>query len=176
VCIAGAFIDDTANTDLTMLVDGLRSQGAQVDSHLAQHDMTGELHVHDLQLILNRLAAKKQVPFAEASAELEPGADETLSYISDQVSKRFGDYPELVLEINGYTDSVGSDATNMQLSLARAERVKDELVARGVAAQQVRAVGFGESNPIASNDTPEGRAQNRRVEFAVGHADGDHMG
>ncbi len=176
VCVSGAFIDEVARTELMMIIDGLRAQGAKVDSHVAQHEMAGELHVHDLQLMLDRLAAKKQVPFAEASAELEPSAGPTLDYISDQVIKRFQNYPELVVEIKGYTDSVGSDESNLQLSMARADRVMDELIARGVAPTQVKATGFGESDPVATNETPEGREMNRRVVFGVLHGDGMQMG
>jgi outer membrane protein OmpA-like peptidoglycan-associated protein len=80
--------------------------------------MSGELHVHDLQVMLNRLAAKKQVPFAEASADPDPNAGPTLDYISNQVIKRFSAYPNLVVEVKGYTDSVGSDESNLQLSMA----------------------------------------------------------
>ena len=177
VCVSGAFIDDTARADLTAIVDGLKAQGAMIDSHVAQHDMSGELHVHDLQVMLNRLAAKKQVPFAEASADLDPNAGPTLDYISNQVIKRFSAYPNLVVEVKGYTDSVGSDESNLQLSMARADRVKDELIARGVAPEQIQAMGYGESDPVATNETPEGREMNRRVVFGVLHAgDAGHMG
>jgi len=67
----------------------------------------------------------------------------------------------------GHTDSVGSDAYNERLSLARAESVKAYLVSQGVDVKRVRAVGKGESQPIADNATREGRARNRRVEVEV---------
>jgi OOP family OmpA-OmpF porin len=174
VCVSGDYIDEVARQDLAKLTDAIKAQGGPVDVHVNQHDMSGALHVHDLQLILNRLAAKNQVAFAEGRAELQPGADTTLDYISQQVIARFHDYPDLVLEIKGYTDSAGSDAANLALSQARAERVMNELIARGLSAQQVRAQGFGEADPVATNDTPEGRAQNRRVVFGVAHV-GDAM-
>jgi len=73
--------------------------------------------------------------------------------------------PEAQIEISGHTDSVGSDDTNMELSRRRAEAVADYLTKAGIAAERVTAVGYGKVHPIASNDTEEGRAQNRRIEF-----------
>ena len=69
------------------------------------------------------------------------------------------------IEIAGYTDGTGSAATNLRLSQARAEVVRAYLVSRGVSPTRMIARGYGASNPIAVNSTPEGRAQNRRVEL-----------
>ena len=69
-----------------------------------------------------------------------------------------------MIEIQGHTDSGGSAAFNESLSLRRAEAVRDYLVAQGVPIRRLRAVGYGERFPIASNSTPEGQAENRRVE------------
>ena len=66
-------------------------------------------------------------------------------------------------EVAGHTDSVGSDAYNQRLSERRANAVRDRLIADGIPAAQITAVGYGESRPKASNDTEEGRAENRRV-------------
>src|SRR5207249_1928593 len=73
--------------------------------------------------------------------------------------------PAIRLEIAGYTDGTGSAATNLRLSQARAEVVRAYLVSRGVSPTRMIARGYGASNPIAVNTTPEGRAQNRRVEL-----------
>jgi outer membrane protein OmpA-like peptidoglycan-associated protein len=67
--------------------------------------------------------------------------------------------------VAGHTDSVGSDAYNMKLSHRRADSVRDYLVKHGIPAKRIRTEGFGESKPVASNDTADGRAQNRRVEL-----------
>ena len=67
----------------------------------------------------------------------------------------------------GHTDSKGTDAYNQRLSERRAKAVRDYLVKGGVAASRIETVGFGESKPVASNDTDEGRAQNRRVELRI---------
>ncbi|MCG7198950.1 OmpA family protein [Marinobacter pelagius] len=75
--------------------------------------------------------------------------------------------PDLKVELAGHTDSVGSEAYNQQLSQQRAEAVRDYLLDLGVDPDQLTAVGYGESRPIRSNDTEEGRERNRRVEFNV---------
>jgi outer membrane protein OmpA-like peptidoglycan-associated protein len=73
--------------------------------------------------------------------------------------------PTLRASLEGHTDSVGSDAYNLKLSKRRAEAVRDYLVSKGIAASRLTTEGYGESKPVASNDTAEGRAQNRRVEI-----------
>ncbi|HKD40497.1 MAG TPA: OmpA family protein [Myxococcaceae bacterium] len=69
--------------------------------------------------------------------------------------------------VEGYTDSTGSDTVNRKLSMKRATSVQQYLIRQGIPADQIKAVGNGKDRPIASNDTPEGRAQNRRVEIIV---------
>ncbi len=73
------------------------------------------------------------------------------------------------VEIAGYTDSQGSDAYNMDLSLRRANTVKDYLLKKGISSSRITAKGYGKDNPISTNDTEDGRADNRRVEFVVLH-------
>jgi OmpA-OmpF porin, OOP family len=67
----------------------------------------------------------------------------------------------------GHTDAVGTDAYNQRLSERRAAAVKDYLVKGGISASRIETAGFGESRPVASNETAEGRAQNRRVELKI---------
>jgi len=85
----------------------------------------------------------------------------------DTVVRALGAYPDRPITIEGYTDSQGSDATNQQLSQRRADAVRAYLEQHGVEPGRVRSVGKGEANPVASNDTAEGRATNRRVEIIV---------
>ena len=73
--------------------------------------------------------------------------------------------PTLTGEVRGFTDSTGSEAHNQRLSEARANAVRDYFIKQGIAPARVRAKGFGQTNPVASNDTVEGRAMNRRVEL-----------
>lgn len=75
--------------------------------------------------------------------------------------------PERRVEIEGHTDAEGADGFNMQLSRERAEQVRSYLIQRGVDASRITAVGYGETRPIADNDTVEGRANNRRVEIVL---------
>ena len=75
--------------------------------------------------------------------------------------------PDVQIAIEGHTDSQGGEAANQTLSEARANSVRDFLIGRGIGADRLEASGFGEANPIAPNDTAEGRAQNRRIEFRL---------
>lgn len=77
--------------------------------------------------------------------------------------------PDLKLTVSGYTDSRGSAANNLKLSQDRAQAVKDYLVKKGVEANRITAQGFGETQPIATNDTAEGRRKNRRVELSLSY-------
>ena len=84
-----------------------------------------------------------------------------------KVSAILGQYPDLKLQIEGYTDSVGGDAYNLKLSQDRATATQAFLVNNGVSPANVSALGFGKSNPVADNSTAAGKAQNRRVEMVV---------
>ena len=85
--------------------------------------------------------------------------------VLDQISKIMESCTNSVLEVGGHTDSLGPSDLNFQLSQRRANAVKSRLVLNGVDASSIEAVGFGESSPIASNETRKGRAENRRIEF-----------
>ena len=74
-------------------------------------------------------------------------------------------YPDLVLAVHGHTDSKGSDTYNMTLSAERAASVRNAIISHGIENTRLQSQGFGESKPIASNDTDDGRAENRRVEL-----------
>ena len=76
-------------------------------------------------------------------------------------------HPDLKIEVEGHTDSVGSDQYNQALSERRADSVRSYLVSQHIDPQSVTAVGLGEGHPVASNDTSAGRQQNRRVELVV---------
>ncbi|HEX8881508.1 MAG TPA: OmpA family protein, partial [Candidatus Acidoferrum sp.] len=103
------------------------------------------------------------VLFDTASFTLKPGAREKLAKISGILLA----HPGLTLQIEGHTDSVGGDEFNQQLSERRADSVRDFLAEQGVAGSSITARGFGKTQPVASNDTPEGRQRNRRVELVV---------
>jgi len=103
------------------------------------------------------------VLFDTGSATLKPGAREKLARVAGILAT----HPDLKIEIEGHTDSVGSDDYNQRLSERRAESVRAYLVQQKIPPTAVDAEGFGESRPVASNDTAAGRQQNRRVELVV---------
>jgi outer membrane protein OmpA-like peptidoglycan-associated protein len=105
-----------------------------------------------------------QVLFVTGKAELLPIARDRLNEVAKSLKELDDDK---LVSIEGFTDSRGSDDTNMKLSQDRANAVRDYLTSQGVKAEKLRALGRGEANPVASNETPEGRANNRRVEIVI---------
>jgi len=109
------------------------------------------------------------VLFDTGSFTLKPGAREKLA----KVSGIFLAHPGLTMQIEGHTDSVGSDELNQRLSEQRAGSVRDFLGEQGVSLSSITAQGYGKAVPVAPNDTAEGRQRNRRVEIIV---NGDSIG
>ncbi len=105
----------------------------------------------------------RNVFFETGSAALKPASRVEL----DRLVRLLKENEQLRIQINGHTDDVGSDADNLQLSEDRARAVYQYLVDAGIDAGRLRYQGYGETQPIAGNDTPEGRRQNRRTEFVV---------
>lgn len=104
------------------------------------------------------------VLFPSGNDQLSSLARQSLDRVATILTEQPGEKP---ISIEGYTDSRGGDAFNQQLSQKRADAVRSYLVSRGLPAERVQAVGRGEASPIASNDTSEGRANNRRVEIVI---------
>lgn len=106
----------------------------------------------------------EKIRFKTSSPVLLPESERLL----DHVAVLLFDHPELQrIRIDGHTDSQGKDAANLKLSQQRAESVRAYLEKAGVEPKRMTAKGFGETKPIADNDTPEGREQNRRVEITI---------
>src|ERR1700674_3557152 len=113
------------------------------------------------------------VLFDTGKYSLKPGAREKLAKIGGIILA----HPGLKLEVEGHTDSVGSDEYNQRLSEQRANSVRGYLVSQGVSADAITAIGFGKTNPVTDNNTAAGRQQNRRVELVVsGEAIGGAVG
>jgi outer membrane protein OmpA-like peptidoglycan-associated protein len=110
-----------------------------------------------------RVSLASDVLFDSGSARLQPGADDKLRRVADVLQR----YPRTRLEVVGHTDSRGSDASNQDLSERRAAAVRDVLVRDGVNPARITVRGAGEARPLSTNDTPAGRAMNRRVEVEV---------
>jgi outer membrane protein OmpA-like peptidoglycan-associated protein len=121
----------------------------------------------DVQVIRNGddliLRMPSGITFATDSATIDPQFRPTL----DRVGEVLGQYDQTYVDIYGHTDSTGADAYNQTLSERRARSVADYLSTRGVSGARIATRGFGETQPIASNDTEEGRAANRRVEIKL---------
>ncbi len=101
--------------------------------------------------------------FNTGSSRLEPGAYDRLR----SLARTLNNYPKSRVIIKGHTDGLGEESYNQQLSEDRADRVRSFLISEGVSAARITTIGFGQSLPVASNTTPSGRAQNRRVEVEI---------
>jgi outer membrane protein OmpA-like peptidoglycan-associated protein len=120
-------------------------------------DITLEPIEKGTKVILNNIF------FESGRAELKP-----ISYVElNKAVELLKDNATMVIEIGGHTDDVGADELNMKLSEARAKAVMNYMVLAGIDASRLRSKGYGESQPIASNDTAEGKAKNRRTEFEI---------
>ncbi|HET9452110.1 MAG TPA: OmpA family protein [Aggregicoccus sp.] len=117
------------------------------------------------------LTLSGSVLFRSGSADLLPSAKRRLDEVARALQKASNP-----LVIEGHTDSQGGEALNEELSNRRAEVVRDYLIDRGVEGDRIRALGLGESRPVASNGTPEGRANNRRVEIVIERGDATGTG
>jgi len=106
---------------------------------------------------------KSSLLFSSDSAVLQPAAVEQLAQLGDILAR----YPEDRIVIQGHTDSTGSAAHDEELSLRRAEAVRDVLASRSVNPRQMLVEGVGAAHPMGDNSTPEGRAENRRVELHI---------
>jgi outer membrane protein OmpA-like peptidoglycan-associated protein len=174
-----AELQDKLRTSAVAQLGAERNQANQLGTQLAQTQAglaAAEARAARALESLNKIAQVKeeargmvitlsgQVLFVTGKSELLPAARDQLDQVAAALKDQ-GDVKPIVVE--GYTDSVGSDATNQKLSKDRAESVRAYLVSKGVPADKITSVGKGEANPVASNDTPDGRANNRRVEIVV---------
>ena len=115
----------------------------------------------DNQLMLN---IPSDISFAVGRSDIQPN----FAPVLDQFAEGLRNNPHTDVRIVGHTDSTGSDAINNPLSMDRAASTRNYLTARGVDGRRIAIDGMGERHPIATNDTAEGRARNRRVEIFVG--------
>lgn len=109
------------------------------------------------------VALTNDILFDFDSAALRPESQSTLRDLAGNLQR----YPDEQVTVEGHTDNIGSDEYNLGLSERRADSVRGYLIDQGVAASHITAVGYGKSRPKASNDTPEGRQLNRRVEIHI---------
>ena len=165
---AAAITAVQADADQSRLV----AQQAQQNEHQADGEkaaMRAQLSERLNKILATRDSARglivsmPDVLFGTGEYSLKPGAREKLAKVAGILIA----YPELNIQVGGYTDNVGGDAMNQKLSENRADAVRDFLVEQGVSASSVSARGFGNSGSVASNDDSGGRQENRRVELVV---------
>jgi outer membrane protein OmpA-like peptidoglycan-associated protein len=152
----------------------LAAQGQQLTAEQRARG-EAERRARDAIASLEKIAAVKEearglvitlnggVLFATGESALLPIARDRL----DEVARALKDNPYDAIVVEGHTDAIGSQQKNDELSRQRAESVRDYLIGQGVEAGQIRAVGIGSRRPVADNKSPEGRANNRRVEIIV---------
>jgi outer membrane protein OmpA-like peptidoglycan-associated protein len=149
----------------------------EADNAIAQRDQANQQAAR-IQAELDQMKAKPtprgmvltlgDVLFDTGRSELKPGAARTL----DQLSQFLMDNPERRVQIDGFTDSVGSDSYNEELSQRRADAVKAALMMRGIDPARIGTEGYGKAYPVASNNDSSGRQLNRRVEVVIGNNNG----
>ncbi|HSM92498.1 MAG TPA: OmpA family protein [Anaeromyxobacteraceae bacterium] len=116
------------------------------------------------QLTGDQITVSETIRFETGKATIDPASTGTLDEVAEIVKAN----PAITkMTIEGHTDSVGDAALNKQLSQDRADAVKSYLAGKGIEGDRMTAVGYGSEQPIASNDTDDGRAKNRRVAFKI---------
>lgn len=117
----------------------------------------------EIQADINQILLSKKIEFESSRSVLLPSSVPVLEDVLGVLQGA----PDIVIEVEGHTDDSGDPATNRELSQERAEAVVNWLAEQGIAPDRMKAVGYGPDRPIALNDTPEGRAENRRVEIVA---------
>lgn len=156
---------DAREPDLPQDGEQLAARDAQGDAQAAEPDPPDfEPSLETCRKHLDEATGEEPVSFVAGEAELDPDQGALLDRLATLIGHCLGE-DGLALEVHGHTDDLGDDAENLLLSRARALAVVLALSERGVPARRLRALGFGETRPIADNSTEEGRARNRRIEF-----------
>ena len=169
VAISGATGEADANTSIAALLADKLGDSAQYDIKVRYQEALDPVATaptpEECEAQLNAIKDARKITFAPGSARL----DVTGKQIMDDIAEILRECGALTMEIGGHTDSQGRETMNQQLSQSRAQTVLNELRMRRVLTGEITAVGYGESEPIADNDTEEGREANRRIEFKVLH-------
>jgi outer membrane protein OmpA-like peptidoglycan-associated protein len=160
---------------LTHAKQQLDEQGQEITAERHNRALA-EKRAADAASDLQKIASVKQEPrgivitlsggvlFASNKSELLPAARLKLNTVAETLTQQD---PESKMVVEGHTDSQGSMDSNQELSQRRAQAVRDYLVSRGIASDRVTAAGFGSTRSVADNATPDGRANNRRIEIVV---------
>jgi outer membrane protein OmpA-like peptidoglycan-associated protein len=168
---AAAVTAAQADADQSRLAAQQNAQQAETDKAALRARLSEQLNsiLQTRDTARGLIVSMSDVLFDTGQYSLKPGAREKLAKVAGILLA----YPGLNIEVGGYTDNVGGDEMNQKLSENRATSVRDYLVQEGVTRNSVSATGFGNTLPVASNDSSAGRQQNRRVELLVS---GDAIG
>lgn len=158
--LAGAAVGALAGGGVGHYMD---KQQQEMEAALADERARNELKIQQLENETLKIDIASEVSFDFDSASLKSAFTPTLNKVADILQR----YPNTIIHVVGHTDSVGSESYNMKLSERRAQSVVDYLSSRGVSSSRLYAIGKGESEPRATNDTEAGRQLNRRVELFV---------
>ncbi|QMW23105.1 OmpA family protein [Sandaracinobacteroides saxicola] len=168
--LLGAILGGRNNRTETILGAGIGAiAGAGIGSYMDKQERELREKTRGTGIEVNRvgdeikLEMPSNVTFAFNSASLDPAFRPNL----EKVAQTLGSYQSTFIDVYGHTDSIGSDEVNQKLSEARAATVADALGMMGVNRARIATRGYGKTQPIASNDTEAGRAQNRRVEIRI---------
>lgn len=142
------YMAESQNIDLTNVTDFKEMKGTDLKLVPLEEGQVGRL---------------TNLFFDTGKADLRPESTPEL----ERIYLTFVENPKLVLEIGGHTDNVGTDVANNKLSQDRADSVREYLIGKGIEPDRVQSKGYGETKPIETNDTEEGRQANRRVEFKI---------
>ncbi len=149
-------------TGITINCDDFRTAGVKGINRIVTNVRIAEggPKLYDKFLTDGKIVATG-ITFETNKATLKPESMGVINKIYRIMEK----HPELKFSVEGHTDNVGDEDFNMKLSLARAETVRNKLISMGIASDRLTVKGLGETTPVADNSSPEGRANNRRVEF-----------
>ncbi|WP_268847646.1 OmpA family protein [Flavobacterium aestivum] len=140
-----------------LIGNSMDKQAREIDEALPGADV--ERVGEGIRLVLKEDAVRFDVNKSTLTAQAKANLDKLVPV--------FKEYGDTNIEIFGYTDNTGKPEYNLTLSQKRAESVKMYLISKGLVSSRFKTSGFGIADPIATNDTPDGRSQNRRVEFAI---------
>lgn len=154
----------------------LDAQYKQLNETMGSEIAARELHISRMQDAI-RVSLNEDLLFPSGGWEMSANAKASIA----KVAAILAPHQKNKVDVNGYTDNtpIGPElmkqgiTTNLVLSQKRADNVMQFMISQGVKPNLVSAQGFGEANPVASNDTPEGRAQNRRVELTIASPSGE---
>lgn len=161
ITLSGAVLNEQAKTQMTNSL--LRGLSGDVDNQLMVIAQTTPVEIDVCVDLVEQLLSTAKINFESGNASIKEGSIALL----ENISKTARRCPEAKFEVAGHTDATGNPNLNMSLSERRATAVVEYLVEQGLNAEHFVAVGFGATQPVASNSNSEGRAANRRIEFRL---------